>query len=73
MSNLPTPSSSLPITPTHRARRRRAKRGIVANYIHEISPRHRAAASVSVTAAAVAVPAVTPAATPVVAAEPLAG
>jgi hypothetical protein len=38
--------TSLPITttatPTARARKRRAKRGIVANYIHEISPRHRA-------------------------------
>lgn len=50
MSNL---SPKLPIpattsaTPVARARKRRAKRGIVANYIHEISPRHRAAGAVA--------------------------
>jgi hypothetical protein len=46
VSNLsPTPKlpSATPATPLARARKRRAKRGIVANYIHEISPRHRAA------------------------------
>jgi hypothetical protein len=39
-----TPPSPLPgsPTPTPRARRRRVKRGIVAGYIHDISPRHRA-------------------------------
>jgi hypothetical protein len=45
VSNLsPTPKlpSATPATPVARARKRRAKRGIVANYIHEISPRHRA-------------------------------
>lgn len=45
MSNLsPTslPITTTTATPTARARKRRAKRGIVANYIHEISPRHRA-------------------------------
>ncbi|WP_445151785.1 hypothetical protein [Baekduia sp. Peel2402] len=77
MSNLPTPSSTLPITPTYRARKRRAKRGIVANYIHEISPRHRASEPVTATATATAVasvPAVAPAAiTTAIAAEPSAG
>lgn len=68
MSNLPTPSSTLPITPTYRARKRRAKRGIVANYIHEISPRHRASEPVPVTAIAPA-----PATTAAVTAEPIAG
>jgi hypothetical protein len=45
--DLPMPHSSLPISSpiTPRARRRRAKHGIVAAYIHEISPRHRAEAS----------------------------
>jgi hypothetical protein len=33
-------------------RRRRVKRGVVAGYIHEISPRHRAAEAVPVPAAA---------------------
>jgi hypothetical protein len=50
-SSLPTPS----VTP--RARRRRAKHGIVAAYIHEISPRHRADVSLPstpITAAPVA-------------------
>ena len=39
-----TPPSPLPGSPapTPRARRRRVKRGIVAGYIHDISPRHRA-------------------------------
>lgn len=40
LSPLPTSTPS-----TNRARKRRAKRGIVANYIHEISPRHRAAST----------------------------
>jgi hypothetical protein len=48
VSNLsPKLPSAAPATPIARARKRRAKRGIVANYIHEISPRHRAAAPVS--------------------------
>lgn len=51
MSNLSSPTA---LTPHHRARKRRAKRGIVANYIHEISPRHRA--SEPVTAAAPSTP-----------------
>jgi hypothetical protein len=34
----PTPTPKAP-----RARRGRAKRGVVAGYIHDISPRHRAA------------------------------
>jgi hypothetical protein len=49
VSNLPsTPTlpRATPATPVTRARKRRAKRGIVANYIHEISPRHRAGAAV---------------------------
>ena len=37
-SRLPTLSSTSPM-----ARPRRVKRGIVAGYIHDISPRHRAA------------------------------
>ncbi|HET6506760.1 MAG TPA: hypothetical protein VFG42_08220 [Baekduia sp.] len=63
MSNLsPT---SLPITATtttsgSRARKRRAKRGIVANYIHEISPRHRAAEAVTPTVAPTREPAPVP-------------
>lgn len=58
VSNL---SPKLPITTTTqltalaRGRKRRAKRGIVANYIHEISPRHRAAEAVA--PAAIATPA----------------
>jgi hypothetical protein len=37
------PSPSLgSLVPTPHARRRRVKRGIVAGYIHDISPRHRA-------------------------------
>jgi hypothetical protein len=49
VSNLsPTPlPRTTTASPTARARKRRAKRGIVANYIHEISPRHRAAAAVA--------------------------
>jgi hypothetical protein len=40
-------------TATHPVgRRRRVKRGIVAGYIHEISPRHRAPESVPAPAAA---------------------
>jgi hypothetical protein len=50
---LPSPTTAS-ATPVNRARKRRAKRGIVANYIHEISPRHRATEAV----APVAVPAV---------------
>lgn len=73
MSNLPSPSSSLPITPTHRARKRRAKRGIVANYIHEISPRHRASEPVTPTAAPVASVPAPAAITAAIAAEPSAG
>lgn len=48
MSNLPSklPSATTSPSPLNRARKRRAKRGIVANYIHEISPRHRAASTV---------------------------
>jgi hypothetical protein len=42
------PSTSTPKRP--HARPRRVKRGIVAGYIHDISPRHRAA-STPVTAA----------------------
>jgi hypothetical protein len=49
-----TPSSS-PLSgrtsPQPRARRRRVKRGIVAGYIHDISPRHRAAAPAPVVTA----------------------
>jgi hypothetical protein len=48
---LPT-TATAPATPVARARKRRAKRGIVANYIHEISPRHRAAEPVTPTAGA---------------------
>jgi hypothetical protein len=48
-------------TPVNRARKRRAKRGIVANYIHEISPRHRAAEAVAPAVAPVPVTAVEPA------------
>lgn len=55
MSNLspklPTPATTS-ATPVNRARKRRAKRGIVANYIHEISPRHRAAETVTPTVVA---------------------
>lgn len=58
MSNLspklPMPAAT-PATPVNRARKRRAKRGIVANYIHEISPRHRAAETVTATVGAPAV------------------
>lgn len=68
MSNLSSSPTPVAIAPHHRARKRRAKRGIVANYIHEISPRHRAA-SVPVTAPA-SVPA--PAVATAVAAEPAA-
>jgi hypothetical protein len=49
VSNLsPTslPITATTVTPTTRARKRRAKRGIVANYIHEISPRHRASEAI---------------------------
>jgi hypothetical protein len=59
---LPTPATAS-ATPLARARKRRAKRGIVANYIHEISPRHRAAEAV--------VPAIVPAAAVAPVAEPL--
>jgi hypothetical protein len=38
-SSIPTLSSTRPL-----ARPRRVKRGIVAGYIHDISPRHRSAA-----------------------------
>ncbi len=53
LSPISPPHSATPATSIARARKRRAKRGIVANYIHEISPRHRAATT-PVTAAAVA-------------------
>jgi hypothetical protein len=66
LSSSPTPAA---LTPLHRARKRRAKRGIVANYIHEISPRHRAP-STAIPAASVPAPAVAAAA---VLAEPAAG
>jgi hypothetical protein len=75
LSSSPTPAA---MSPLHRARKRRAKRGIVANYIHEISPRHRAVsvpvtAPLAVPAAMVAAPAsVTAPAVATVAAEPLA-
>jgi hypothetical protein len=57
---LPIPATTSSATPVNRARKRRAKRGIVANYIHEISPRHRAAEAVTraVAPASVAAPAV---------------
>jgi hypothetical protein len=56
------PHSSLPTTSiTPRARRRRAKHGIVAAYIHEISPRHRAEVSVPSTPITAATPVVVPA------------
>jgi hypothetical protein len=47
-----TPSTSLP-----RARKRRVKRGIVAGYIHDISPRHRVATPMAVDLQAVPAPA----------------
>jgi hypothetical protein len=47
LSPTPLPITATTVTPTARARKRRAKRGIVANYIHEISPRHRAAAAIA--------------------------
>jgi hypothetical protein len=54
------PHSSLPTTSiTPRARRRRAKHGIVAAYIHEISPRHRAEVSVPSTPITAAAPVTT--------------
>jgi hypothetical protein len=56
--DLPMPRSSLPTSSpiTPRARRRRAKHGIVAAYIHEISPRHRAEVSVPSTPITAATP-----------------
>jgi hypothetical protein len=38
-----TPTAPAPITPPRglRARHRRVKRGIVAGYLHGLSPRHR--------------------------------
>jgi hypothetical protein len=62
----PSPRTT-PSTPLPRARKRRVKRGIVAGYIHDISPRHRAPVPVPVDAPA-SVPA--PAAIPALAAEP---
>jgi hypothetical protein len=47
----PTPTPKAP-----RARRGRAKRGVVAGYIHDISPRHRAAEPAPMTAAVPAAP-----------------
>jgi hypothetical protein len=41
VSNLSSSPTTSAATPLLRARKRRAKGGIVANYIHEISPRHR--------------------------------
>jgi hypothetical protein len=62
VSNLsPQLPSAVSATPTTRARKRRAKRGIVANYIHDISPRHRATEAVVPAVAPVTVPAVEPA------------
>ena len=55
-----TPSSprTTPSTPLPRARKRRVKRGIVAGYIHDISPRHRGASeSVKASAPSIPVPA----------------
>jgi hypothetical protein len=61
-SRLPTPiSTAKPST-----RPRRVKRGIVAGYIHDISPRHRA--SEPVTPSTISLP--NPVATPVPAPEP---
>jgi hypothetical protein len=59
-----TPSTSLP-----RARKRRVKRGIVAGYIHDISPRHRAAAPAPVLPTIEVTP-VAPAPAPLPAAQP---
>jgi hypothetical protein len=50
-----TPSSPRPASSTSglpRARKRRVKRGIVAGYIHDISPRHRSATPVALDVAA---------------------
>jgi hypothetical protein len=59
-SRIPTLSSTSPL-----ARPRRVKRGIVAGYIHDISPRHRGAAEPLKTAPSVPVP-TTSAATPAI-------
>jgi hypothetical protein len=58
LPSIPTLPRATPATPVARARKRRAKRGIVAGYIHEISPRHRAAETVVPAVAAVPEPAV---------------
>jgi hypothetical protein len=50
-SRLPTLSSTSPL-----ARPRRVKRGIVAGYIHDISPRHRGAAEPLKAAPSVPIP-----------------
>jgi hypothetical protein len=66
-----TPSSPRPVPSTSalpRARKRRVKRGIVAGYIHDISPRHRAATPVTIELRAVPAPAL--AAEPAVPAAP---
>jgi hypothetical protein len=46
-SRLPTPITTFP-----HGRRRRAKRGVVAGYIHDISPRHRGAETTALVPAA---------------------
>jgi hypothetical protein len=64
-SRIPTPTSSSTL-----ARPRRVKRGIVAGYIHDISPRHRGGATQTLKASSPSIPVPATAAVPVVELEP---